>query len=50
MRFVLECIRTDNPVDTAGLTVSQFTSVALFVGGIALLFIFYRYLPERSPE
>ena len=50
VRFVLESIRTDNPVDTAGLTVSQFTSVALFVGGIALLFIFYCYLPERSLE
>ncbi len=50
VRFVLESIRTDNPVDTAGLTVSQFTSVALFAVGAALLFVFYRYLPERSPE
>lgn len=50
VRFVLESIRTDNPVDTAGLTVSQFTSVALFVVGAAFLFVLYRYLPERSPE
>lgn len=50
VRFVLESIRTDNPVDTVGLTVSQFTSVALFVVGAAFLFVLYRYLPERSPE
>ena len=50
VRFVLERIRTDNPLDTAGLTVSQFTSSALFVVGVGLLFIFYRYLPEESPN
>lgn len=48
-RVLLEMVRTDNPHDTAGLTISQFVSMSMCVGGVAYLFILYKYLPERSP-
>ena len=48
-RVVLEMIRSDNPHDTAGLTISQFVSASMFLGGIAYLFVLYRWMPERSP-
>ena len=48
-RVLLEMIRTDNPHDVAGLTISQFISVAMFVFAVAYLFIVYKFLPERSP-
>ena len=49
-RFLLELIRTDNPHDSFGLTVSQATSVGLFVCGCIYLYVVYKLLPERSPR
>jgi phosphatidylglycerol:prolipoprotein diacylglycerol transferase len=49
-RFLLESIRTDNPVDTAGFTISQFLSILLFFAGLATLAVVYFALPERSPR
>ena len=48
-RVMLEIIRTDNPHDVAGLTVSQSVSLAMFVVGVAYLIILYKLLPQRSP-
>ncbi|HNQ24116.1 MAG TPA: prolipoprotein diacylglyceryl transferase [Phycisphaerae bacterium] len=48
-RFILEIIRTDNPRDVLGLTVSQFICVLLFLIGVAYLVVLYRFLPQRSP-
>lgn len=48
-RILEEIIRTDNPLDTFGLTISQGISVAVIP--VAFLFmIVLRYLPERSPR
>ncbi|UCD28831.1 MAG: prolipoprotein diacylglyceryl transferase [Planctomycetota bacterium] len=49
MRILEEIIRIDNPHDTAGLTVSQFLSVLIFMGGLIYMYIIYR-LPLRSPR
>jgi prolipoprotein diacylglyceryltransferase len=49
MRFFEEIIRMDNPHDTAGLTVSQFTSVPILALGVGLLLVIRR-LPQRSPK
>lgn len=48
-RILLEFIRTDNPHDVGGLTISQFLSVSMVVVGFAYLFVLYKFLPERSP-
>jgi len=48
-RVILEMIRADNPHDAAGLTISQFVSVAMFLGGVVYLIALYRWLPQRSP-
>ncbi|MBP7937116.1 MAG: prolipoprotein diacylglyceryl transferase [Phycisphaerae bacterium] len=47
-RVVEEIIRIDNPHDTAGLTISQFVSLALLTCGVLWLVAMYR-LPIRSP-
>ena len=47
-RVIEEIIRTDNPHDTAGLTISQFVSLFIFLFGVAFLAWMYR-LPLRSP-
>lgn len=49
-RVFEEIIRADNPLDTAGMTVSQFISLLMFLSGLAYLFVLYRVLPERSPK
>ncbi len=49
VRIVEEIIRIDNPYDTAGLTVSQFVSVALFAAGLAYIYLLRRS-PPRSPR
>jgi len=49
-RVILESIRVDNPHDTAGLTISQFVSLVMFVGGAAYLYVLYRFMPQRSPR
>jgi phosphatidylglycerol:prolipoprotein diacylglycerol transferase len=49
-RFILESIRTDNPLDVFGLTASQALSVVIFILGCLYLLFLYRFLPERSPR
>lgn len=48
-RVLLESIRADNPVDVAGLTISQSVSIAMFTGAVIALVVLYKFLPERSP-
>lgn len=48
-RVLLEIIRTDNPHDVGGLTISQFTGLSLALIGVVYLLVVYRALPERSP-
>lgn len=48
-RVLEELIRTDNPHDILGLTISQFVSVCMFLFGVAYLYVLYTKLPERSP-
>lgn len=48
-RVLEELIRTDNPHDVFGLTISQFVSLCMFLFGVAYLYILYTRLPERSP-
>ena len=48
-RFLEEIIRTDNPHDTFGLTISQGVSVAIFVGALLGILVL-RQLPLRSPR
>jgi prolipoprotein diacylglyceryltransferase len=48
-RFLLELIRTDNPHDTVGLTISQGISLGMVLIGIGWLVYLYKYCPERSP-
>ncbi|NOT00932.1 MAG: hypothetical protein HOP29_09910 [Phycisphaerales bacterium] len=50
MRFIIESIRADNPLDSFGLTVSQAIAVGMFVVGCVYLFVLYRYFPLRSPR
>lgn len=48
-RILLELIRADNPHDVAGLTVSQFVSLALLLFGVFYLWVIFKKLPEQSP-
>lgn len=48
-RVLLESIRADNPLDVAGLTISQSVSIVMFVGAVIALIVLYKCLPERSP-
>jgi len=48
-RVLEELIRTDNPHDAFGLTISQFISLGMFLFGVAYLYVLYTKLPERSP-
>ena len=49
-RFVQELIRGDNPHDVAGLTISQFLSILVFVIGLIYLMMVIKVLPPRSPR
>ncbi len=49
MRYFEEAIRADNPLDTAGMTISQFVSVVLFLGALAWI-IGLQFQPLRSPR
>lgn len=49
MRWALETIRADNPVDTAGLTISQFLAIGISLAGLVCL-IWLQRLPPRSPR
>lgn len=48
-RICLETIRTDNPHDTFGLTISQGIGLGLTLAGV-LLYLTLRRLPARSPR
>lgn len=48
-RTLLEVIRSDNPHDVGGLTISQFVSLGLLVVGLVALFVLFTRMPERSP-
>lgn len=48
-RIFLEMIRSDNPLDAYGLTVSQAISLTMMVGGVIWLVVIYKFMPERSP-
>jgi phosphatidylglycerol:prolipoprotein diacylglycerol transferase len=47
-RFIIELIRTDNPHDALGLTISQFVSVGMFAAGLVYLFVIFKFLPKRA--
>lgn len=47
-RFVQEAIRADNPHDVAGLTISQFLSIVVFVLGVIFMFVLIKFLPPQS--
>lgn len=49
MRVLEEIIRSDNPHDVVGMTVSQFISVAIFAGAIIYLVAIYRRPPSSVP-
>ncbi len=49
-RIILEVVRTDNPHDSFGVTISQAVSIGVVVFGILFLVALYRYLPLRSPR
>lgn len=48
-RVMEEIIRADNPRDTAGLTISQFTGLLILAVGAGYLVVVYRFLPRLSP-
>jgi phosphatidylglycerol:prolipoprotein diacylglycerol transferase len=48
-RFVLEMVRTDNPREVLGMTVSQSVCVAMFASGLIVLWVLYAKMPVRSP-
>ncbi len=48
-RILLEYVRVDNPHDSAGLTISQAVSVAMFLFGVAYMIYIYKS-PVRSPK
>jgi phosphatidylglycerol:prolipoprotein diacylglycerol transferase len=50
MRFSVEMIRDDNPLEMAGLTISQLLSIALAVLGIVLAVYFGLSKPEKLPS
>ena len=50
VRFGLEMIRTDNPHDTFGMTISQFISVLMFTASVVAIIVLYRWFPESSYE
>jgi phosphatidylglycerol:prolipoprotein diacylglycerol transferase len=47
-RFLQEMIRADNPHDVAGLTISQFLSIVVFVLGVIYMFVLIKFLPPQS--
>ncbi len=49
-RVILEVIRSDNPHDSFGLTISQAVSVVTFAVGVLYLVYLYKWAPLRSPR
>ena len=50
MRFVLELIRQDNPLDVGGLTISQAIAIVTFAVGLLWLWVVYKKMPIMSPR
>ena len=48
-RWLLELIRTDNPQDAFGFTISQFLAICMILAALAAL-LWLRRLPPRSPR
>ena len=48
-RWAIELMRADQPLDTAGLTISQFLAICISLFALLGL-IGLRYLPPRSPR
>jgi phosphatidylglycerol:prolipoprotein diacylglycerol transferase len=49
MRFFIEFLRDDNPIQADGLTVSQNLSIALVIGNILLIWLFAKMKPDKLP-
>jgi prolipoprotein diacylglyceryltransferase len=48
-RLLMEAIRQDNPLDVAGLTISQAISLGTLTVGVVALIYIYRALPMVGP-
>lgn len=48
-RILLELIRSDNPIDTFGVTVSQFISLGMIAAGLLALVVLYKFFPDQAP-
>jgi len=49
MRFFIEFLRDDNPIQPDGLTVSQNLSIALVVANLLLIWLFAKMKPDKFP-
>ena len=49
MRFFIEFLRDDNPIQPDGLTVSQNLSIALVIVNLLLIFLFAKMPPDKFP-
>ncbi len=49
-RLLHESLRQDNPLDVAGVTISQAISIATLIAGLFLLWLIYTRMPLRSPR
>ncbi len=47
-RFIIECLRDDNPFEFDGLTISQNISIVMIVLGVVLMFVFERIKPGKA--
>jgi prolipoprotein diacylglyceryltransferase len=49
MRFFIEFLRDDNPIQADGLTVSQNLSIALVIANVFLIWLFAKMKPDKLP-
>jgi phosphatidylglycerol---prolipoprotein diacylglyceryl transferase len=49
MRFFIEFLRDDNPIQADGLTVSQNLSIALVIANLLLIWLFAKMKPDKFP-
>ena len=49
MRFFIEFLHDDNPIQPDGLTVSQNLSIALVIVNLLLIFLFAKMPPDKFP-
>ena len=47
IRFFIEFLRDDNPIQADGLTISQNMSIALVIGGFLLIWLFAKMKPDE---